>query len=94
MPFEYLKDDASDASFLAWGEDAEALFVAAWEAALGLMIEINSNEEGYELHASLLGDAVDAHRDELGIDLKAVTFDRFTVWRDDSLLKARVVLDA
>jgi len=49
MPYQYLDDlTAADVAFRAEGDSLEEVFSAAWEATLGVMIELPEDEEPSE----------------------------------------------
>jgi SHS2 domain-containing protein len=165
MHFEYLDDlTAADVAFRAEGESLEAVFEAAWEATLGVMIVLPEDSESssppassggcgetraprsqaprprvrrrirlsapepelllhdlleelvyrkdaeglllrlsscrvwqdgglWRLEAVAAGEKIDPTHHRLGIDVKAVTWHRFNLVREQGLWRATVILD-
>jgi len=55
--------------------------------------KIKINEESLELIAEIWGDKLDAKKQEHLVDVKAVTWHRFKVWKEKNLYKATIILD-
>lgn len=65
-------------------KDAESLLLLPAQIAI---------REGFHLEARLVGEALDPHRHELLVDVKAVTMHLFSLTNDTQGWKAQVVLD-
>jgi SHS2 domain-containing protein len=50
-------------------------------------------EKKFQFTAELSGEKIDSKRHQLGSDVKAVTYHRLKVFKDDSIWKANVLLD-
>ncbi len=56
-------------------------------------IEVKDTSGRLALNATARGEKIDQDRHDLGVDIKAVTYHMFQIWREGDSYHARVVLD-
>lgn len=56
-------------------------------------ITVAQKDKKYTLFATLHGDAINREQQQLGSDVKAVTFHQFTIVQEKDFYRARVILD-
>jgi SHS2 domain-containing protein len=72
---------------LIFYKDAELLLFRDYE------LKVTKTRDGYELKASLRGEEIDPKRHSLLVDVKAVSWHRFRLEKDEGVWKAVVIID-
>lgn len=84
------------------GEDLESLMfnwlneLLYWYGAEGIVFShfnVKIYEENFKLEAKAFGEKVDPEKHNVKTEVKAATYHKLKVWREDRIWKARVILD-
>jgi len=72
---------------------SELLFISSSENILFSKFKVELNEDEFTLRAKCWGEEIDLDKHELKAEVKAITYHKMEIKKEDSLWKAQIIVD-